>query len=428
MLLPFTLVLLATGSAAALAYGTHPFWAQFPHGLQIILFSRSLQWLLAGGSLILCLAIAALVISGKRRVWWLLVFGPVLALFVHRFATDPFNAFVPLDDPSFTSADQATFLRDSDYVVGLRFGDTWYAYPFASLYRSPVVLQADHDRRMLLMWSAFANRAVAVTVDRTLRARDLEIVSMPANAILLYNKRLGQFINGLKTQTIDGQKPAGFRSPVFTTKTTWKQWRTDHPNTQVMLSVGPWIPEPSGPLLPYYGMPSVAGASDLPPETRIVLVPTTHPVAIASQSVTATPVNIPAGDLPVLLFRDDTTGAVSAFDRRLDDLFPWFIRLAEPEHPEVAFADMDTHTRWTALGVAVDGPDPQYKGRKLAKLPDIEEDLYWGVMKVWYPDLLLHTPKPPTAAATKLTDSPPERKSTTKPTTRRSRRLSRRHR
>src|SRR5207302_2253924 len=113
------------------------------------------------------------------------------------------------------SAEQAPFLADGDYVVALHFGDTDYAYPYSILYRAPVVIQSDHDKRLVVMWSAFANRASAALVRRDIKARDLEVVSMPANALLLYNSRGGQFINGLTWLTVRRQRPTGFVAPII---------------------------------------------------------------------------------------------------------------------------------------------------------------------------------------------------------------------
>ena len=73
-------VLLATLSAALLAYGTDPFWAQFRHGMGLILFTHRVQWILATISLILCLAVVALIVGGRRRAWWLATLGPDVAI------------------------------------------------------------------------------------------------------------------------------------------------------------------------------------------------------------------------------------------------------------------------------------------------------------------------------------------------------------
>ena len=131
----------------------------YPHGLEIILWSRRLQWPLVSVSLIACILLIALAISGRRRAWWLVGLAPVLALFAHRFALGPAAGRTNIaENPAFVSADQAKIL-DEDWIVGLTFGDDHFAYPYAALFSTPIVIQADHEKRMMLIWSAYANRA-----------------------------------------------------------------------------------------------------------------------------------------------------------------------------------------------------------------------------------------------------------------------------
>ena len=261
MAIPLTLLALATLAAAVVAYGTHPGWGGFEHGLQLIEWSRRLQWPLVALSILCCLALIAMVILARRRAWWLIGLGPVLALFVHHFAAfapDRAGALAVLENPALAdvkdvadhndvggvgadghSARGGAAPADEDWVVGVEFGDTSYAYPYAALFRAPVVLQSEHDNRLILLWSAYANRALAFRVSGAIRGRDLEVVSEPANALLVYDTRHGQFINGLKGLTTTGRIPAGFGAPLLTTKATWKQWRGDHPDGKFLARTRP---------------------------------------------------------------------------------------------------------------------------------------------------------------------------------------------
>src|SRR4051812_9423838 len=146
VLLPLLLLIIATLAATIVAYGTHPTFAQFSHGLGLILFSRQYQWPLATLSILLCLFLIGLVVSGKRRAWWLIGLGPVTALFIHRFYTDPLRIYSIADnlEERTISSNQASFLNDDDFVVGLNFNGTDYAYPYYAIYRQPVVMQSDH--------------------------------------------------------------------------------------------------------------------------------------------------------------------------------------------------------------------------------------------------------------------------------------------
>src|SRR5262249_37216962 len=121
-------------------------------------------------------------------------------------------------------------------------------------------------------------------------------------------------------------------------------------------------------------------------QTRIAMVPATQPIAMATGSITGAPMNVMAGKTPLLIFRDSATGLLRVFDRRVDeDLMPRFSVNHDPRRKSVAFVDSDTNTGWNADGLAVDGAKER-RGKKL-KPVEIEQDLYWGVMRFWYPGL-----------------------------------------
>ena len=388
MLLPLFLICLATGAAAIIAYGTHPGLAQLAHGLGLIIFTRRLEWPLIALSLVLCLVLLGLVISGRRRAWWLIGLAPVLALFVHRFnPMDRARQFV-LESPEFVLPDQQPQADDS-WVVGVMFEDQAYALPYWALYTTPVLFITDYDKRMILMWSPFANRATAYTVTHELKPRDLEIVTTPADTLLLMDHRLGQFIVALTGQTVKGQRPIGFEKPVPTIKTTWANWRKQHPTTKVLR--GYQNPQaPMGPIQPTEPDKLVDGE---PKRTLISIVDTTPPVPIPSNSVGKTLVNTSAGTTRILLLHDPTTHRLRAFDRNVkEDLFPNFVLKTNRKHPEAAMMDSDSNSWWTIDGKAIEG---DLKGCQLKELP-IEEDLYWGVMKYWYPQMNLVKPGPTT--------------------------------
>jgi hypothetical protein len=393
------LTTLATVLAAVVAYGTHPVWAQYPHGLVVIQYARLAQWPALFLSLGAALGVVGLVAAGMRRAWWLIGLAPVLALFAHRFATDPTAGMASVEDPAFVPAGQASFVKDDDFVVGLTFGDKAYAYPFAALYSTPVVIHAQHDKRILVMWSPTANRALATTIKRELRARNLDVVSTPANALLLYDTGRGQFINGLTGMTTRGEQPPGFVAAVPTAKMPWRRWRAMHADTSVMVPAGRLSAKaPRQPLLPSCPMPR-----DIAAETAampVMVVGTQTPAAVASKSLHAAPLNLTADGIPVVAFRDPRTDLARAFTRHVDDLSPRFKPMRDSvRSAKGAFlVDLDTDSGWSADGVAVDAKK-EFRNKRLA--PVVAEDgLYWGVMKYWYPGLELATVEQPQLTAT----------------------------
>jgi len=390
MLIPVVLILIAVLCGGVVAYGTHPVWAQYDRGVDFIMAARRVQWPLVALSIILCLALIALVISGRRRAWWLIGLAPVLVMFVHRFASDPYGQLKITDDPAFIAADAAEAWPGEMPVVGVQYAGGTFAYPVAALDRSPVIIQAVHEKHLMLLWSPAAGRATASAIERQLKARDLEIVSAPAGTLLVYDGRLGQFITVLTGQTPQRQKPVGFLTPVPTARTTWKQWHTAHPDTTVM-TMPPDADKPLRPL-PDAPLPPVM-SKQLAPETSVTIISGgKRPIAVLSKQVTTAPLNVRVGEVAALIFRDPQTGELRAFDRRLEeDLIPTFRVNRDPKRKGAAFYDPDTASGWDVHGVVVAGKK-EFKDRRLQPL-QVEEGLPWGIMKYWYPELELVTDK-----------------------------------
>lgn len=383
MVLPFVLIFLAVAAAGGVAYGALPYWGQFAHGFELILLTRRLQWPLVLVCLVACLALIGLVIGGKRRVWWLIGLLPVLALF-YRWDHRSAHSLAILDNPAFVSAEQSSsFLRDEDWVVGALLGDTWYAYPYAALFTAPVVVQPEQGRRMMLLWSPYANHATAAMIERDLKPRELEVMGMPGNALVVYNARYGQFINGLTGLTNTGEKPLGFGMQVSTSKMTWGQWRGLHPQSKVLGPTGRERQEARGPVAPAYRLPGMAAE---PGSKRVAVLATTRPVAVVTEKITKQPENLTAGQAAVLMFRDPVTGQLKAFSREIgEQLTPRFKLAKNPRKATVFMVDGDTGCGWDRNGVVVEG-DKSWRGQKLTAI-GIEEDLDWAVTKYWRPEV-----------------------------------------
>lgn len=392
MILPLILLTIATLSAAVAVYGTLPQWSLLHHGIQIIEITRQLQWPLLTLSVLMCVAMVVSIIIGKRRVWWLIGFAPVLALFAQLFVTGTFTNLQVVDHPPTVDVASASFMKDDEFVVGLVADEQAYAFPYRQLFTHPVVVLQVREKQVVLMWNAFANRAVARTMGRQVVARELEVVSMPSNALLIYNRRVGQFINGLTGLTPEGTVPGGFHAQVPTAKTTWAQWRGRYPQTQVM-SMPALTKAPTGPIRPRYPMRVDKTALPLPAETPVMVFPATRPVVIAESAVKQEPINVSVGDVPAVLFREPGTDRIKVFERKFDGNSSRFVANPSVRRATkgVFMLDTATNSGWTIAGVAVDG-EKEVIGKRLQPIISVEEGLYYGVMREWYPEIELLNP------------------------------------
>jgi hypothetical protein len=407
VILPLLLIFVALAAAAAVAFGTHPGWAQLEQGLAVILWSRRLQWLLVAVSILACVGLIALSITNRRRAWWLIGLAPVLALFAQRFAAEKVDAMGVAEDPAFVEVDKADFVKDDDWVVALRFADKAYAYPFANLFVQPAVVQTEHDKRLALFWNAYANRVLAFQATPELRGRDLEVVSTPSSSLLVYNAKYGQFICGVTGMTPDRKKPAGLGPAIATTKTTFAKWKAANPAGWVMrpspriLALG--LHPPTHPISPQYdlyasGQPASRPAtSPAAGRRRVAVVGSIQPLAVDASSLSLKPNVVKADDLPTVLLRTEAGGnTFRAFGRKIDDLFLRFEPRKDPKLADVRMHDIETDSLWSAGGVAIGG-NLQFRGRRLQPLP-VDDDVDYEVMKWWVPELEVYAEAAPAAA------------------------------
>ena len=391
MVLPFALIILAISSAAVVAFGTNPDLGRFQHGVEFIMNVRRLQGPLVLMSILPCVVLIVLVILNKRRAWWLLGLAPVLALFAYRFSfsQQKFFSVAEVTSDAMLRVDEVSFVRDEDWVIGTVVDGEAYAYPYAAMFATPAVVHTDRDKRWLIVWSPFANYSSGWFVERIMRGRYLEVVSMPANATLVYSRQFGEFINGITGLNQEHEVPPELKAPLKTYRMTYAQWKARYPDTHIMPPLGENTSRlPPAPVKPLYPMPK----DTLPIERSVAVIPTTQPIAIAMNDITSIPANLNDGSLSFLIFRDPQTGEIRAFDRRVEeDLTPRF-KLNDKPGRRAWLVDADTNTGWDSRGYAMDGE--WGKEKKRLKPIEIQTDLPWGIMKYWMPELKLISVKP----------------------------------
>lgn len=362
------LLLLATVASAAVAWGCDP---RFATRVETICAMHRLQWLAIGVVVASCLSLVGLVVFGKRRAWWLVGLVPIIGMFGWRFGAQADRALWVDDQPAFASVAQSSWLSGDDRVIGLEIDGQAFAYPIAAIGRTPVIVQSERTRRVMVAWSAGANAATACWMDRSMRGRDIEIVAAPAGVLLIYNRRIGEFFDALTLRTPRRAAPKFVLQRIETRIWSWSHWREIHPDTLVLQPR--WAPIPAAP------------AGDSASE-RVAMLLTDPPIAVRMNAITNEPSNISSGKGAVLVFMDDTTGRVRAFDRRVEeDLFPKFQRRLDAKRKRAVLIDSETQSTWDMTGRAIDGP---LKGQQLAPI-FVQQDIEWSALKYWRQDAVL---------------------------------------
>lgn len=194
---------------------------------------------------VLLLSFLATVVHGQGRSW-----GTDIVRDTFGFSADsptdvPWEAIqqgctsrdcIPaIDNPIFVAPAEARFLEADDLVMGLAIGGVVRAYPTRILNYHEIVNDTLGDRAIAVTWCPLCGSGVAF--NRTLDGRTVEfgVSGLLHNSDLIMYDRDSQSL----WQQITGAAFAGPRrgqtlTPVPLSMTTWAEWRTAHPDTEVL--------------------------------------------------------------------------------------------------------------------------------------------------------------------------------------------------
>ncbi len=148
----------------------------------------------------------------------------------------PFRGNIPpINKPKFIAADETGFLREDDMVIGLSISGIVKAYPVKILQWHVVVNDYIGEEPVLVSYDPLSDLAAAYR--RTVLGRELEFKTSDriynSNPVLLDDAtktRWSQFLGEAIMGRLAGQKLASLPVAV----TTWKGWKSEHPETVVL--------------------------------------------------------------------------------------------------------------------------------------------------------------------------------------------------
>ncbi len=149
----------------------------------------------------------------------------------------PKDGIPALTNPKFSKADEATYLRDDDRVIGVVSGGEARAYPLAIMNHHEVVNDQIGDTPVAVTYCPLCDSAAVFDRRTPLGVREFGVSG------LLYNSNVLMYDRGGKPESLWAQVAAeGVTGPAADKPleslpvelTTWKDWRARHPDTKVL--------------------------------------------------------------------------------------------------------------------------------------------------------------------------------------------------
>ena len=140
-----------------------------------------------------------------------------------------------VDDPSFETAEEAQWLEENDRIIGLEINGDARAYPLNILSRHEIVNDNVGGEPVAVTYCPLCRSGV--TYFRELNGEILEfgVSGKLHNAnLVMYDRSSETYWNQISGKAIVGEKVPQELNLLFSSITTWSEWKEGHPETRVL--------------------------------------------------------------------------------------------------------------------------------------------------------------------------------------------------
>jgi hypothetical protein len=295
-------------------------------------------------------------------------------------APDRRMPYVAVHDPVFVPASAASFAQDGDFVIGVATGKVAKAYHTLDLQQHGSVDDEMPDGPIEVTWCNTCGTGAVFRAVINGRRLHFEYDSMANGNEVHKDVETGSRWQQSTGEAIDGPLKGSTLTLYDFVLTTWKEWRTRYPNTQVMKPMPGYLERfdllrsrvarsrsgegaaPDG---------SVSKDDRLRPRELVAgLAVGNETMAFPLAALRTTPVvNERLGEVPIVVIHQSGSETTTAYDTRVTDRD---LRFDAANAGATFVTDRETHSTRNAYGLAVKGP---LKGTQLKPLILIPE--FW---------------------------------------------------
>ncbi len=319
----------------------------------------------------------------------------VVLMLVSSFIISRVIPYISLDNPTFTSADNA-FVKDGDFVMGISFNGANRAYPITMLAWHHIVNNEINGKPMGMTYCPVCNTAIAFESEVEGAVLQFDVATNYRANLVMVDRQTGSWWQQLTGKAIQGELSGTALKLIPVDLMTWGAWKALYPDTLV-------LSEDTGFDHDYDVLPSGVSYTDWQKSDRIF-----HPLMKITDTrfrARETVLGVQVGDVfkaypfsnlgelavlndeidgePVLILFDSKSQIASALSRRVGENILKFEQTAEGG--ELMIRDENTGSVWDLDGRATsDGMG----GTKLEKLK--YHNAFWFAWADFHPDTLVY--------------------------------------
>ncbi len=140
-----------------------------------------------------------------------------------------------IDSPRFLTAEDASFLKNRDRIIGVSYRGIDKAYPLRILNWHEIVNDNFEDERVLVTYCPLCGTGMVFNVTHAEIDFTFGVSGLLYNSdVLLYDRQTESLWSQIMGEAISGPLKGVGLSSIASRHTTWRQWRQLHPGTLVL--------------------------------------------------------------------------------------------------------------------------------------------------------------------------------------------------
>ncbi|MDP7019619.1 MAG: DUF3179 domain-containing (seleno)protein [Pirellulaceae bacterium] len=301
-----------------------------------------------------------------------------------RFAESRFNRsedqFITADRPQFVAADEAEFLDDEEEVLGFVIDGQPRAYSIRALSYHHAINDQVGETPLLVTYCVICSSGVGLDPRWEGRRLEFGFHGIWQGTAVLYDRKTRSHWLHVTGECVEGDLQGAKLKRISGRHVLWREWRRDHPNTQVMAEdpkfADEYFPAQNARRGRYFfpsGFLSTIQSRDDRLELHALVYGVTHggkqkayPIDALANGDGWTQDTV--GDQPIVVIADELTRSAAGFVRRLEG------RTIDIEKGEDGqLRDGATKSRLNAAGYFIDGP---LQGSRLPLVDGLQAEWY----------------------------------------------------
>lgn len=147
----------------------------------------------------------------------------------------PRDGIPSIDNPVFTSSDQAVFLKEDDRVLGLTFNGVSKAYALSILNYHELVNDTFGRHPVVVSFCPLCGTGMAFDALIGVKRLEFGVSGLLYNSdLLMYDRQSDSLWSQIEGRAISGSAKGQRLKQLAVEHTSWKNWRDSHPETLVL--------------------------------------------------------------------------------------------------------------------------------------------------------------------------------------------------